>query len=323
MPLTIIINNQSIGRNRPEIAAVRSGEVQSNSVGEAWIVPTEYLAEVWRPEADIWEVAIQGEGTYAGSHKVKYLRLASDVELNQMGIYTSGFTGSDNNGTKVVKDTGYVVTGSTYVNITSENASITCDKHSTGVITAVRSKITVSEESNITVNADDCVVTASSGKIIATKSKVYATGNTIVVANNCTVEASDSVSVTSVDSRVTVDGNAFLTTTGCTVIAKGQSIVRCHDNKVKVTAYDHVVCIVDDIEDSHATPSFSDSTAKQRFILNDHSVVISKVVGDYVWTASGKYCPMEAKAFKEISTPTPKRGRPRSSGVGDEGVAVD
>jgi hypothetical protein len=323
MPLTIIINNQSIGRNRPEIAAVKSGQVQSNTIGEAWIVPTEHLAEVWRPEADIWEVAIQGEGTYAGSHKVKYLRLASDVELNQMGIYTAGFTGSDNSGTKVVKDTGYVVTASTYVKITAENASITCDKHSSGTITAVRSKITISEESNITVNADDCVVTASSGKIIANKSKVYATGSTIVVANSSTVEASDSASVTSVDSKVTVDGNAFLTTTGCTVIAKGQSIVRCHDNKVKVTAYDHVVCIVDDIEESHATLSFSDSTAKQRFILNDHSVVISKVVGDYVWTASGKYCPMEAKSFKEISIPTPKRGRPRSSSASDEGVAVD
>lgn len=319
MPLAIILNNQSIGKNCPEISAVRSGNVEQNVIGEAWVIKPENLTSVWRPECDVWEVAIQGDGTYAGSHKVKYLRQASDIELNQLGVYTSGVTGADYSGTKVVKDTGYVVGATPAVNITAENATIRCDKGSSGVITAYKSKIQMDEGTNVVLHATDCTITAAGGTVLAEKSKVIATNNTIVNAVDCTVEAHDSVSIKSKSSRLTISGRVNATPSECTVNAKDDCVVSCYDEKVKVTASDHVVCIVNNIEEAHATGSISDSFAKQRFILSDSAVIVSRELGDYVWTSKGKYYPAAVKEVKLAPTEV-KRGRPRKDDTDEVAV---
>ena len=321
MPIAIILNNQSVGKNCPEIAAVRTGNVEQNVIGEAWVITPENITSVWRPECEIWEVAIQGTGTYAGTHKVKYLRQPSDTELNQLGVYTAGVTGSDYGGAKVVKDTGYVVGASPSINLSAENAAIRCDSGSSGTITAYKSKVHIDENTNIILHATDCTITAASGTVFAEDSKVTATGQTIVSAVNCTVEAHDSVTVKSTGSKLQVDGTTFVSPNACVVVAKGESIISCHDNKVKVTASEHVICIVNDIEQAHATGSMAESFAKQKFILSDNAIVVSKTLGDYVWTPTGKYY---ASAIKGAPQDLPKStGRPRKQSRPEDEVAID
>jgi lipopolysaccharide export system protein LptA len=319
MPLAIIINNLSIGKNTPDISATRSGTINQNDIGEAWIIPTTQLTEVWRPESEVWEVAIQGQGTYAGTHKVKYLRIASEVELNSYGIYTAGVTGSGSDETIVVKDTAYNLTSRRVGKLTAENGRILCSKHSVGEINAVNSVITIEEGSNVKVTATDSTITAASGTIYAKGCKITCSGTALVEADESEITASGSCYVNANNCKVTASGNVHVKALSSTVHASDFSIVTCVESPLKVYASNSVVCIVDDIEKSHAVDAMNYSSALQRFVLTDNAVVVSKTLGDYVWTSTGKYGSLEIKSFKEA--PQPKRGRPKTNT--DEEVAVD
>ena len=201
----------------------------------------------------------------------------------------AGVTESDYEGAKVVKDTGYIVRASPAINLTAENAAINCDSGSSGTITAYKSEIYIDENTNIILHATDCTITACSGTVFAKDSKVFATCQTIVNCVSSTVEAHESVTVKSTGSKLQVHGNVLVSPNACVVVAKGQSIISCNDNKVKVTASESVVCIVNDIEQAHTIGSMDESFAKQKFILSDNAIVVSRTLGDYVWTHKGKY----------------------------------
>ncbi len=319
MPLAIIINNLSIGKNTPDIAATRSGTINQNDIGEAWVIPTTQLTEVWRPESEVWEVAIQGQGTYAGTHKVKYLRIASEAELNSYGIYTAGVTGSGSDETIVVKDTAYNLTSRRVAKLTAQNATILCSKHSVGEIDAVDSTITIEEGANIKVTARGSIINAASGTVYATGCKIKSIGNAIVEADDCDIVATENCYLNANKCNVTASGNVHVKALNSTVHASESSIVSCVESQLKVYASDNVVCIVDDIEKSHAVENMHFSSALQRFVLKDNAVVVSKTLGDYVWTSTGKYSKLEVKGIKEV--PQPKRGRQKVNP--DEEVAVD
>jgi hypothetical protein len=188
---------------------------------------------------------------------------------------------ADYGGAKVVKDTGYVVRAGQAINLSAENAAVGCDKGSSGTITAYKSKINIDENTNIILHAKDCTVTIHSGTVFAENCKVFATGQTIVNSVNSTVTAYGSVTIKSTNSKLDVKDKVFVSPNGCAVVASDDCVVNCGDNKVKITASGSVVCIVNDIEQAHSVDTMARSSAKQKFILSDNAIVVSKTLGDY------------------------------------------